>query len=66
MTGLGPADVLATVPMNANVSVYWNKYWWFERNGMPFGGLPDSSSHSGYANAMIWVQGPEENFCCTY
>lgn len=41
---------------------FWNKYWWFERNGMPFGGLPDSSTaHSGYANAMIWVQGPEES-----
>ena len=41
---------------------YWNKYWWFERNGMPFGGLPDSSTaHSGYANAMIWVQGPSED-----
>jgi len=40
---------------------YWNKYWWFERNGMPFGGLPDSSTaHSGYANAMIWVQGPDD------
>lgn len=40
---------------------YWNKYWWFERNGMPFGGLPDSSTaHSGYANAMIWIQGPDE------
>lgn len=40
---------------------YWNRYWWFERNGMPFGGLPDSSTaHSGYANAMIWVQGPSE------
>jgi hypothetical protein len=39
---------------------YWNKYWWFERNGMPFGGLPDSSTaDSGYANAMIWVQGPD-------
>jgi len=40
---------------------YWNKYWWFERNGMPFGGLPDSSTaHAGYANAMVWIQGPDE------
>jgi hypothetical protein len=39
---------------------FWNKYWWFERNGMPFGGLPSSSTaDSGYANAMIWVQGPD-------
>jgi hypothetical protein len=41
---------------------YWNKYWWFERNGMPFGGLPDSSTaQSGYANAMVWIQGPSED-----
>lgn len=39
---------------------FWNKYWWFERNGMPFGGLPQSSTaEAGYANAMIWVQGPD-------
>lgn len=39
---------------------FWNKYWWFERNGMPFGGLPQSSTaESGYANAMIWIQGPD-------
>lgn len=39
---------------------FWNKYWWFERNGMPFGGLPQSSTaYAGYANAMVWVQGPD-------
>ena len=38
---------------------FWNRYWWFERNGMPFAGLPDAStSHYGYANGRIWVQGP--------
>ncbi|KAI5781156.1 ATP-utilizing chromatin assembly and remodelling N-terminal-domain-containing protein [Geopyxis carbonaria] len=41
---------------------FWNTYWWFERNGMPFGGLPTSSTaSSGYANAMIWIQGPHES-----
>ena len=40
---------------------YCNRYYWFERNGMPFGGLPESSTaHYGYANARIWVQGPDE------
>lgn len=40
---------------------YWNRYYWFERNGMPFGGLPDSSTaHYGYANGRIWVQGPDQ------
>ncbi|TGZ77900.1 hypothetical protein EX30DRAFT_334934 [Ascodesmis nigricans] len=38
---------------------YWNTYYWFERNGMPYGGLPSSSTaHAKYANAMIWIQGP--------
>lgn len=39
----------------------WNRYYWFERNGMPFGGLPDSSTaEAGYANGCLWVQGPCE------
>ncbi|KAI1384701.1 uncharacterized protein F4822DRAFT_416010 [Hypoxylon trugodes] len=38
---------------------FWNRYYWFERNGMPYGGLPTSSTaDSGYANGCIWVQGP--------
>lgn len=40
---------------------FWNRYYWFERNGMPYGGLPDSSTaEAGYANGCIWVQGPYE------
>ncbi|KAK4157942.1 hypothetical protein C8A00DRAFT_11243 [Chaetomidium leptoderma] len=40
---------------------FWNRYYWFERNGMPYGGLPDSSTASaGYANGCVWVQGPDE------
>lgn len=39
---------------------FWNRYYWFERNGMPYGGMPSSStSHAKYANARIWVQGPD-------
>ena len=39
---------------------FCNRYWWFERNGMPFGGLPTSSTAEyGYANGRIWVQGPD-------
>lgn len=38
---------------------FWNRYYWFERNGMPYGGLPTSSTASAeYANGCIWVQGP--------
>ncbi|KAI1212201.1 ATP-utilizing chromatin assembly and remodelling N-terminal-domain-containing protein [Annulohypoxylon truncatum] len=38
---------------------FWNRYYWFERNGMPYGGLPTSSTaDAGYANGCIWVQGP--------
>ena len=34
---------------------FWNRYYWFERNGMPYGGLPDSSTaHAEYANGCIW------------
>ncbi|KKA28108.1 hypothetical protein TD95_002329 [Thielaviopsis punctulata] len=40
---------------------FWNRYYWFERNGMPYGGLPESSTASAnYANGCIWVQGPDE------
>lgn len=40
---------------------FWNRYYWFERNGMPYGGLPTSSTaEAGYANARIWIQGPDE------
>jgi hypothetical protein len=40
---------------------FWNRYYWFERNGMPYGGLPDSSTaEAQYANGCIWVQGPDE------
>lgn len=39
---------------------YCNRYYFFERNGQPYGGLPDSStSHYGYSNARLWVQGPD-------
>jgi Williams-Beuren syndrome DDT (WSD), D-TOX E motif len=39
---------------------FCNRYYWFERNGMPFGGVPETStSHYGYANGRIWVQGPD-------
>jgi hypothetical protein len=40
---------------------YWNRYYWFERNGMPYSGLPNSSTaEAGYANGCIWVQGPDD------
>jgi alpha-1,3-glucosyltransferase len=40
---------------------FLNKYYWFEHNGMPFGGVPNSSTAEyGYANGRIWVQGPNE------
>lgn len=40
---------------------FWNRYYWFERNGMPYGGLPDSSTaEAGYANGRIWIQGPDQ------
>ncbi|KAL7626575.1 hypothetical protein AAE478_003347 [Parahypoxylon ruwenzoriense] len=40
---------------------FWNRYYWFERNGMPYAGLPNSSTASaGYANGCIWVQGPDD------
>lgn len=40
---------------------FWNRYYWFERNGMPYAGLPNSStSDAEYANGCIWVQGPDD------
>lgn len=40
---------------------YCNRYYWFERNGQPFGGLPRSTTaHYGYANGRLWVQGPDD------
>lgn len=40
---------------------FCNRYYWFERNGQPFGGLPRSTTaHYGYANGRIWVQGPDD------
>ncbi|KAE9367357.1 hypothetical protein N431DRAFT_383007 [Stipitochalara longipes BDJ] len=40
---------------------FWNRYYWFERNGMPYAGMPNSSTaDSGYANGCIWVQGPDD------
>jgi hypothetical protein len=40
---------------------FWNRYYWFERNGMPYAGLPHSSTaDAGYANGCIWVQGPDD------
>lgn len=39
---------------------FWNRYYWFERNGMPYGGLPNSSTaHAEYANGCVWIQGPD-------
>ncbi|KAL8944215.1 MAG: hypothetical protein Q9211_000684 [Gyalolechia sp. 1 TL-2023] len=40
---------------------FWNRYYWFERNAMPYAGLPDSSTaFAGYANGRLWVQGPDD------
>lgn len=40
---------------------FCNRYWWFERNAMPYGGMPNSSTaEAQYANARLWVQGPDE------
>ncbi|KAK5103042.1 hypothetical protein LTS08_003845 [Lithohypha guttulata] len=40
---------------------FCNRYWWFERNAMPHGGLPDSSTADAqYANGRLWVQGPDD------
>ena len=40
---------------------FWNRYYWFERNAMPYEGLPEASTaDAGYANGRIWVQGPDD------
>ncbi|PTU17252.1 hypothetical protein P175DRAFT_0103946 [Aspergillus ochraceoroseus IBT 24754] len=40
---------------------FCNRYWWFERNAMPYGGMPNSSTaEAKYANGRLWVQGPDE------
>lgn len=39
---------------------YWNRYYWFERNGMPYGGAGSGAANLGYANGRLWVQGPDE------
>jgi DNA repair exonuclease SbcCD ATPase subunit len=40
---------------------FCNRYYWFERNGMPFSGVPmTSTAHYGYANGRLWIQGPDE------
>lgn len=40
---------------------FWNRYYWMERNAMPYAGMPDSSTaDAGYANGRIWVQGPDD------
>lgn len=40
---------------------FWNRYYWMERNAMPYAGLPDSSTaNAGYANGRLWVQGPDD------
>lgn len=40
---------------------FWNRYWFLERNAMPWGGLPASSTADAeYANGCVWVQGPDE------
>ena len=39
---------------------FWNRYYWFEKNGMPYAGLPTSSTaYAGYANGRLWIQGPD-------
>lgn len=41
---------------------FMNRYYWFERNGMPYGGLQTSSTAEyGYANGRLWVQGPDKS-----
>ena len=40
---------------------FCNRYWWFERNAMPYEGLPTSSTADAhYANGRLWIQGPDE------
>lgn len=40
---------------------FCNRYWWFERNAMPYEGMPTSSTaEAKYANGRLWVQGPDD------
>jgi hypothetical protein len=40
---------------------FWNRYWFLERNAMPWGGLHYSSTADAeYANGCVWVQGPDD------
>ena len=40
---------------------FCNRYFWFERNAMPYEGMPDSSTADAeYANGRLWVQGPSD------
>ncbi|KAL4903250.1 hypothetical protein BDW74DRAFT_156939 [Aspergillus multicolor] len=40
---------------------FCNRYWWFERNAMPYEGMPNSSTAAArYANGRLWVQGPDD------
>lgn len=40
---------------------FWNRYYWFERNAMPYEGLIHSSTaNAEYANGRLWVQGPDD------
>lgn len=40
---------------------FCNRYWWFERNAMPYEGMPESSTAEAcYANGRLWVQGPDD------
>lgn len=40
---------------------FFNHYYWFERNGMSFGGDPESSTAAyGYANGRLWVHGADK------
>ncbi|KAF2086511.1 hypothetical protein K490DRAFT_57804 [Saccharata proteae CBS 121410] len=39
---------------------FCNSYWWLERWGMPFAGLPDASTAEyGYASGRLFIQGPD-------
>ena len=40
---------------------FWNRYYWFERNAMPYEGYADgSTSDAEYMNGRLWVQGPDD------
>lgn len=40
---------------------FWNRYYWFERNAMPYEGLSESSTADAeYANGRLWIQGPDD------